>query len=244
MHSENSTSRNIVSVVVPALNEESGITKTISEIPREELEKMDYECEILVVDGGSKDRTKEIASENGAKVIVEPRLGYGIAYKTGFAHARGNIIVSLDGDFSYPGFMIPSFVKLLDERELDFISANRMNSFADGSFSFLHLAGNKILTHLANILFGVNIKDSQSGMWVFRKSMLNKLTLLANGMPFSEEIKILAFKLFRSTEISIPYRKRMGKQKLRTLVDGLKNLAHLFVLRMSLSSLSLSEEQL
>lgn len=237
-NNKKSNSRNTVSVIIPVLNEEKGIAKTISEIPKEELEKMGYECDILVVDGGSKDDTQKIALKNGARVIVELRPGYGISYKTGFAYARGNIIVTLDGDFSYPAYLIPRLVKLLDEQELDFISTNRMNDFADGSFSLFHMIGNKVLTSLTNFLFKVDMKDSQSGMWVFRKTMLDRVKLLANGMSFSEEIKIFAFRLFRSTEISIPYRKRMGKQKLRTLVDGAKNLAYLFLLRISFNSVT------
>lgn len=243
-----SNSRGIISVIIPSLNEENGIHKTINEIPMEELEKMGYTCEILVVDGGSKDHTRENARESGARVIVEFRPGYGIAYKTGFAHARGNIIVALDGDFSYPAFLIPRLVELLEKQKLDFISTNRMNDFTNGSFSLFHLLGNKVLTYIVNFLFKVDIQDSQSGMWVFRKTVLDRVNLFANGMPFSEEIKILAFKLLKSKEISIPYRKRTGEKKLHTLIDGAKNLAYLFNLRFSLTSvarrLNLSEQPL
>ncbi|RLI43191.1 glycosyltransferase family 2 protein [Candidatus Bathyarchaeota archaeon] len=226
-----------ISIIIPVLNEEKAIAKTLSEIPLKELEKMGYKCEILVVDGGSKDKTREIARKCGARVIVEPRPGYGIAYKTGFANARGDIIATLDGDFSYPACFIPQLVKLLETGKYDFISTNRMENFTKGSMSRVHLLGNKVLTYFTRVLFRVSLKDSQSGMWVFKKNLLDKVVLSAKGMSFSEEIKIVAFKFFRAAEFPIPYRKRIGKQKLRTVIDGLKNLAYLLNLRLFFSSL-------
>lgn len=221
----------LVSIVIPVINEEEGLQKVLDEVPKKELEKMGYKCEIIVVDGGSTDRTREIAKRNGAKVVVEPRKGYGRAYKTGFLYANGDIIVTLDGDYSYPAFLIPKLVKMLDTYRLDFISTNRLKKFTHKSFPSLHIIGNKILTHLTNLLFRVNINDSQSGMWVFRKNILDKIDLQADGMAFSEEIKVMAFKLFKAAEVPVPYRRRIGKQKLNTLMDGLKNALHLFTLR-------------
>ena len=221
----------LVSIVIPVLNEEEGLQKVLDEVPEKELEKMGYKCEIIVVDGGSTDHTREIAKRNGAKVIVEPRKGYGRAYKTGFLYANGDIIVTLDGDYSYPAFLIPKLVKMLETYRLDFISTNRLKKLTCKSFPTLHIIGNKILTYLTNLLFRVNINDSQSGMWVFRKSILEKMDLQADGMAFSEEIKVMAFKLFKAAEVSVPYRRRIGKQKLNTLIDGFKNALHLFNLR-------------
>jgi len=220
-----------VSIIIPVLNEEDGLQKVLDEIPKKELEEMGYKCEIIVVDGGSTDRTREIAKRSGAKVIVEPRKGYGRAYKTGFSHANGDIIVTLDGDYSYPAFLIPKLVKMLETYRLDFISTNRLKKFTHKSLSTLHLIGNKILTYMTRLMFRVSLNDSQSGMWVFRKSVLDKIDLHADGMAFSEEIKVTAFRLFKAAEVPVPYRKRIGKQKLNALMDGLKNALHLFTLR-------------
>ncbi|MEM1552824.1 MAG: glycosyltransferase family 2 protein [Candidatus Bathyarchaeia archaeon] len=225
------STQKLVSIVIPVLNEEKGLQRVLDEIPREELEEIGYKCEIIVVDGGSTDRTREIAYKKGVKVVIEPRRGYGRAYKTGFMHASGDIIVTLDGDYSYPAYLIPKLVKMLETYRLDFISTNRMKKFTHKSFPWLHLVGNKILTYITRLMFRVNINDSQSGMWVFRKSILDKIDFLADGMAFSEEIKVFAFRLFKAAEIPVPYRKRIGKQKLNTLVDGMKNALHLFTLR-------------
>jgi hypothetical protein len=111
---------------------------------------------------------------------------------------------------------------MLETYRLNFISTNRLKKTAHKSFPTLHIIGNKILTYLTNLLFRVSINDSQSGMWVFRKSILEKMDLQADGM---------AFKLFKAAEVPVPYRKRIGKQKLNTLMDGFKNALHLFNLR-------------
>ena len=91
----------IISIVIPTLNEEGSIGQVIDEINSVMIEsKIQYE--VLVVDGLSRDRTREIAWSKGATVINEPRKGYGRAYKTGFEHAKGDIIATMDGDFTYP----------------------------------------------------------------------------------------------------------------------------------------------
>jgi len=221
----------VVSVVIPTLNEEEGLQKVLDEIPKEELEKIGYKCEIIVVDGGSIDRTREIAHNNGTKVIVEPRRGYGRAYRTGFLHASGDVIVTLDGDHSYPASLVPRLVKLLDAWKLDFISADRLRNFSRGSFPIINYVGNKMLTYMAKLLFRVNINDSQSGMWVFKRSILREMDLFAEGMEFSEEIKVLAFRFFRAMEVPIPYRRRVGKRKLSIITDGIKNALYLFALK-------------
>ena len=219
--------RKLISIVIPALNEEEGIKRTIESIPIENLNKMGYDVEIIVVDGGSKDKTREIAESLGAKVIIEPRKGYGRAYKTGFEHARGDIIVTGDADGTYPFELIPQFVKMLEEKNLDFINTNRFKGLEKGSMSFMHIIGNKILTLAVRVLFGVKIEDSQSGMWIFKRDLLKKLDIRGDGMEFSEEIKIEAFKKGKAIEVGIPYRKRIGEKKLKSFRDGLRNLVYL-----------------
>lgn len=218
-----------VSVVIPTLNEEESIGEVIDSIP-----KKFADVEILIVDGDSKDRTVEIAKSKGAKVITEPRRGYGRAYKTGFEKAEGDIIVTLDGDTTYPAEDIPRLVEMLEKEKLDFISCDRLTTLENGVMSRKHRFGNWLLSFTTNLLFGMRIKDSQTGMWVFRKEVLKKLKLTSDGMPFSEEIKIEANrKGLRFKEVPVKYRLRKGEVKLSTWGDGWRNLKFLFKKRLS-----------
>ena len=212
-----------VSVIIPTLNEEKSIGMVIDRIHKNKK----YNIEIIIVDGNSTDKTREIAKKKGAKVIVEKRKGYGRAYKTGFLYANGNIIVALDGDGTYPAEKIDEFVSYLIKNNLDFISGERFSKMKKGVMSFTHKFGNKVLTFVANLLFGLHLKDSQSGFWVFRKKILKSMNLISDGMPFSEEIKIEAFRKFKCKELPIVYRERKGEVKLNTFRDGYKNLAFL-----------------
>src|SRR6188472_2063500 len=117
--------KKIISIIIPALNEQDGIRKTISSIPRLKMLELGYEMEILVVDGISTDLTEKISLGLGARVIHEVRSGYGRAYKTGFAAARGDIIITLDADATYPAELIPTYVQQLNDKSLDFITMNR-----------------------------------------------------------------------------------------------------------------------
>lgn len=138
-----------ISIIIPTMNEEESIGRVIDAIPRGEAA-----IEILVVDTNSKDRTKEIARGKGAKVIDEPRRGYGRAYKTGFANASGEVIITLDGDLTYPAERVVEFANMLMDKGLDFITCNRLSLLEPGVMSRKHRLGNWILTKTANLLLG------------------------------------------------------------------------------------------
>ncbi|NLX47302.1 MAG: glycosyltransferase family 2 protein [Euryarchaeota archaeon] len=214
-----------LSVIIPTMNEEESIGQVIDSV-HQALHGWDYE--ILVVDTNSKDRTKEIAAEKGAVVIEEPRRGYGRAYKTGFERSKGDVIATLDADCTYPAEDIPALHGMLMDQDLEFITTNRFARLEDGAMTAKHRLGNFALTFTSNLFFGVRIKDSQSGMWVFRRSILDRLVLSDDGMPLSEEIKIEAFRKVRSSEVPITYRRRVGDVKLSSWKDGWKNMKFLF----------------
>lgn len=220
-----------VTILMPALNEEESIEKTLESIPEGKLKSMGYETEILIVDGCSTDRTRELAKALGAKVIISQR-GYGRQYKEGFKIAGGEIIVTADSDYSYPMEQIPELIDILIKENLEFISTNRFAFMEKDSMAALNKIGNRLLTFLTNILFRYDLKDSQSGMWVFRKNILDRFKLNGNGMSLSQEIKIRAFQNCRSGEVDSDYRKRVGKVKLRKFIDGVDNMANLIKIRL------------
>lgn len=225
-----------ISVVIPCYNEEKGIGKVIPKMP-------DFVDEIIVIDNNSNDMTSEVAKSLGGKVIFEARKGYGRAYKTGLKAAEGDIIVTLDGDGTYPALAIPYLVDALIEEGLDFISARRIFKSWDLldkrniKEAVLRFIGNKLLSVTTWALFGCYLKDSQSGMWIFKKEVLRKVKVTSDGMPFSEELKIEVFKnrSFKAREVPIEfyYAKREGESKLNLWGDGFGNLAFLFRKRFS-----------
>jgi glycosyltransferase involved in cell wall biosynthesis len=224
-----------VTVILPTRNEEEALGPTIDAIPRGWCEDL----EIMIVDGNSSDRTREIALEKGIRVHLEPRKGYGRAYRTGFDVAKNDIIVTMDADCTYPAELVPELVKRLLDDDLDFITCDRLSLAEDGSMSGLHGFGNWVLSFTARLLFWYGIKDSQTGMWVFRKSVFEneKMRPTNDGMPLSEEIKILARRHLgkkKAIEISVPYRPRVGEAEIHTWGDGWKNLKFLFARRFGL----------
>jgi glycosyltransferase involved in cell wall biosynthesis len=221
--------RLMISIIIPTLNEAEGIRKTISSIPIEGLKEMGFNAEIIVVDSNSTDGTDKVARELGAHVIYEPKKGYGQAYKTGFSYAKGDIIVTLDGDYTYPSEYIPQLVNFLIKNNLDMITTQRVPEH--GAMSIINKFGNYILSTVIRLLLHINLKDSQSGMWVIRKDVLDDILPKSNGMEFSEEIKINAYLCGKRVyEYPIPYRNRIGKAKLKRFRDGLRALLYIFVI--------------
>lgn len=218
----------LVSIVIPTLNEQAGIERTIGSIPRHAIKKTTgYDVEVIVIDGHSTDSTREIAAKLGAKVILEKRRGYGRACKSGFDAARGDILVTIDADNTYPTDCIPDYVLELERDRLDFITINRFPLMERGAMSLTRRVGNRILTFALRTLYSVDIKDSQSGMWIMSRDFVSQIRLFSDDMSMSEEIKIVAFKFFKSKEINGRYSARTGSAKLRVFEDGLKNLKYL-----------------
>ncbi len=215
-----------LSVVIPALNEEKSIEAVVKAIPKDEFKAMGFDVQILVIDNGSEDATAELARKAGADVIVEPRAGYGRALKTGFANATGEIIATGDADSTYPVDEIPKLLAILEAENLDFITTNRLAHLERDAMSFRNRLGNRVLSATTRVLFAINLKDSQSGMWLLRKDLLNQLRLRSDGMAFSEEIKLGAcyFAKCRWKEVPIQYRPRVGDAKVCAWRDGVYNL--------------------
>ena len=217
-----------ITVVIPCLNEEQGVEMVLRKMP-------EFVDEVIVVDNGSTDRTSEVARAFGAKVIREDERGYGRSYKTGFSQATGDVIITLDGDHSYPPDAISYLLEAFLHLDVDFLNASRFPVRDRAAMSFKHKIGNLILSRAMSLLYFTWVRDSQSGMWVFRRSILADMKLDADGMAFSEEIKIEALKhrAVRFAEISILYTSRTGEIKLNPWRDGFYNLWFLVKKRFS-----------
>jgi glycosyltransferase involved in cell wall biosynthesis len=238
-------------LVVPTLNESASIAhvldefRTAGEAANPKLFPNDpLTWELLVVDGRSTDGTIEIAEAHGATVLREPRPGYGRAYRTGLAAATGTIVATLDGDATYPVEAIPGLVRRLLDQDLDFISCDRLERVDRRAMTTEHRIGNWVLNAFVRIAYatylksvpGGTLKDSQSGMWIFRRSILDRLKLTQDGMPFSEELKIeVVFRGFRFEEVPIEYKERWGAPKLSSWRDGRRNLQFLFEKRLDMA---------
>ena len=217
-----------ITVIIPCLNEEQGIRRVLESMP-------EFVDEVIVVDNNSTDRTHQVATALGAKVIHERVRGYGRSYKRGFADATGDLIVTLDGDHSYPVDAISYLLEAFLHLNVDFLNASRFPVRDRNSMSLKHKIGNLILSIAMSVLYLRWVRDSQSGMWVFRRSILDHMKLVADGMAFSEEIKIEALKSSTITfgEISILYTSRLGEIKLNPWRDGIQNLWFLVKKRFS-----------
>lgn len=224
------TENKLLTVVIPALNEEQGIEQTIRAVPRDAIRRLGYEVQVLVVDNGSTDRTAELARRAGADVVPQPVRGYGSALRKGFAAAAGDVIVTADADATYPLEAIPSLLETLDRENLDFLSTNRLPSLDPSAMPSLNRAGNRLLAATTRALFGIRLADPESGMWLLRKDLLPRLTLHSDSWPLSHEIKIEAcyYSGCRWKEAPIPYRPRVGQTKLSSAWKvGIIDLLHI-----------------
>ena len=208
-----------ITVVIPCLNEEQGIEQVLRRMPA-------FVDEVIVVDNGSTDRTSEVARSFGAAVIREDVRGYGRSYKRGFSTAKGDIIITLDGDHSYPPDAISYLLEAFFHLDVDFLNASRFPVRDPRAMSFKHKFGNFVLSFAMSLLYFRWVRDSQSGMWVFRRSILADMNLVSDSMAFSEEIKIEALKSsrVRFAEIPVQYSSRLGEIKLNPWRDGFYNL--------------------
>jgi glycosyltransferase involved in cell wall biosynthesis len=213
---------NRITVVIPCLNEEVAIEQVLDELPA-------FVDEVIVVDNNSTDRTAEVARARGAIVVTELNRGYGRAYRKGFSCCTGDIVMTLDGDHSYPLDALSYLIEAFLHCKVGFLSGSRFPTINREAMSFKHRIGNRILSVAMSILFVRWVSDSQSGMWVFRRDILSKMKLTSDGMAFSEEIKIEAIRNreigFR--EMFINYSQRVGEKKLEPWKDGARNLAFL-----------------
>jgi len=215
-----------ISVIMPCLNEERSLGDCIDQV-KEVIKKQNYHAEIIVVDNGSKDKSKQIAIEKEVRLIEEPKKGYGNAYISGINHANGKIIIMGDCDGTYDFNEIPNFIENLKIN--DFVIGNRFYDIQNGAMPFLHrYIGNPILRLMLRV-YGLKINEVCTGFIGIKKPVLENLNLKEPGMEFSSEFLVkIAKNRLKIKELPITYYKRKGKSKLRTFHDGLRHFWFLF----------------
>ncbi|MFL5850338.1 MAG: glycosyltransferase family 2 protein [Solirubrobacteraceae bacterium] len=219
----------LVSVVIPCLNEAETIVECVARA-RDALQTHDLHGEVIVTDNGSSDGSPDLAAEAGARVVHEPRRGYGSAYLAGFGAARGEYVVMADADLTYDFADIPRFVEQL-KAGAQLVMGDRMDNIHPGAMPWLHrYVGNPILTGALNLFFRTGVKDAHCGMRGFRRDILPVLDLRTTGMEFASEMVIRAAKEHLDIrQLPIEYHPRGGESKLSSFRDGWRHLRFLLV---------------
>lgn len=213
-----------VSVVLPCLDELSGVVTVIQEA-FEGLRIAGITGQVIVVDNGSRDGSRSAAASAGATVLYEPRRGYGLAVRRGLQAAQGDVIVLADADLSYDLGQLGDLVHRIGEGA-DIVVGTRFGGAIDaGAMPWLH---RRIGTPGLNLLLAIAterwFRDSQSGFRAFRRDRLSHLGCSADGMEFASEMLVLAHRAgLRIDEIPVRYRRRAGSSKLHPLEDGLRH---------------------
>jgi glycosyltransferase involved in cell wall biosynthesis len=214
----------VLSVVIPAYNEERGIEEIACRVLSVEpdLKKAGIDqLELLVVDDGSKDRTAEVASAiPGVNLIRHPRnRGYGAALKTGFSKAKGDLIGFLDADGTYPPEYFPQLC-LAALNGTDLVIGSRMAG-EDSKMPLTRRIGNLFFATLLSLLGRQKVTDSASGMRVFKREILEQIYPLPDGLNLTPVMSTRALhEGINIGEVPIPYSERVGRSKLSVIRDG------------------------
>ncbi|MGC8542485.1 MAG: glycosyltransferase family 2 protein [Vulcanisaeta sp.] len=205
----------VFTVVIPTLNEEKAIGSVLEEvlgikIPRE------Y---ILIVDGGSTDKTVDIAMKYGVKVIRQEGKGKADAIRTALKYVDTPYMLVMDGDYTYPAMYIPELLNMALKTNSDEVIGVRMMS--NGNQSLIYRFGNWLLTSVFNLIFDSSLHDVLSGMYLVKVDALRDALMEMKGFSVEAEIAAHIVSTGKTvTEIPIEYRKRLGDKKLG-IKDGL-----------------------
>lgn len=203
-----------LTVVVPVLNEEEAIGGVL-----QELKDLGYN-NMVVVDGYSKDKTVEIAKDNGVRVVLQHGKGKTGAIRTAIEHVKTPYMLVMDGDLSYDPSDIEKF--LVHAKEYDQIIGCRVKN---GVMGRVHRFGNWAITKAFNLLMDTNLSDVCSGMWLLNTERAKRLSLYSSGFNVEVEVATHTAMEGRVTEVPITYRQRVGNKKLGTWREGIRILA-------------------
>lgn len=202
-----------LSIIIPVYNEVESIQTILKRVQDQKLAD-----EIVIVDDGSKDGTREILKtldgKDGVRVILhEKNKGKGAAVRTGMGAATGDLMLIQDADLEYDPRDIPDLLKPIEEGLADVVYGSRFLGRARRVTMFWHQLANQLLTLMTNILYNTILTDMETGYKLFRREVLNGMTLRANSFDFEPEFtaKILKRKL-RIFEVPITFNPREYSQ--------------------------------
>ena len=229
-----------LTILMPCLNEEENIgyciaqaQKYLSACAQKAGTGRSFTGEVLIVDNGSTDRSVGIAKAHGARVVREPRRGYGRALRTGLKRARGDVIIFGDCDSTYDFLHLDPLYRPLAEGRADFMTGNRFGKrggkpvMEEGAMSLSHRIGVPFLSICGRIRYRVGITDFHCGLRGIRRDALERCAFHTDGMEFATEmIAEAARRGLRIGQVSVPLRKSRKErtEKLRTVRDGLRHL--------------------
>ena len=219
-----------VSIVMPCLNEAETVATCVTKA-RQWLSRADVSGEVLVVDNGSTDRSRELAAAAGASVIREERRGYGHALLRGLSEARGEVLVMGDADDTYDFSRLDELIRPLEEGA-DLVLGNRFTGgIRPGAMPWAHrYIGSPVINLVIRRFIGLRIGDSQSGFRAFTRGAFQRLRLRAGGMEFASEMLVNAAREGMTVaEVPAPYSVRLGESKLNTVRDGWRHLRFLLL---------------
>ena len=218
-----------VSVVLPCLNEEKTIATCVTKA-RNWFEAAGLRGEVLVIDNGSTDRSREEAAAAGARVVEETQRGYGAAHRRGFAESRGNVIVMADADDTYDLSDLTDLVSPLGDG-FDMVVGNRLKMLSPGSMTWSHrFIGTPTLTALLGFFSGARLGDSQCGLRAFTREAYERMELKSTGMELASEMILKSARRgLRLAEVPVPYHPRQTESKLNTFRDGWRHLRYLIL---------------
>ena len=214
------SSKPFVSVVIPTLNEAGNILEAITTVEKE----LNWPKEIIVVDGNSTDGTIRIVKDtNLCKLIIEPRRGYGIALRTGFKHAKGDILIMVDGDGTYEFRHMNRLLDKMIETNAELVLATRMYD-PKKAMGLMNYIGNKIITNCFDFFYRQFLSDTQSGFRAISHAAIEKVDFEQDDMAFATEMLVqFAKNGFKMVEVDSTYRSRKyGRTKLRKVKSGIE----------------------
>ena len=221
-----------ISFIFPCLNEEKTIEICVKELEKV-IQEIDAQCEIIISDNGSTDKSLEIAKKLPVRIVHTKERGYGAALRNGFKNAKGKYVAFADIDGSYPLEFLPQMYKTALKEQADMVIASRMTgTIEDGACPWLHrYVGTPILTGLINLLFRGKLSDCNSGFRLMKRSSFESWKTKSDGMEFASELLIKALKN-KAKIVEIPAGLRKDKRDkvphLSTWKDGMRHL--LFIL--------------